>query len=135
MTVVEVMFTIPDAEEEHVKPCVSVTYKLTHDDIDSGVNEDDSYILGYMASQLVTHISEEGNVDKIAFLAGAGEGVNDMIKDIRVADLEPEICKRCKHWVHDPSDKERGFCRRHKIRSDAGDACPMWEREGQNGKN
>ena len=129
MTVVEVMFTIPDEEEKHVKPCVSVTYKLTHEDIDSGVNEGDSFMLGYMASQLVTHISEAGNVDKAAFLGGAREGVNDMIRDKRVAELEREICKYCRSWVHDPNNKERGFCRLHKIRSDADDACPMWERE------
>lgn len=136
MTVVEVMFAIPNMEEnKNAKPCVSVTYKLTDKDIDSGVNEADSYMLGYMASQLVTHISETDNVDKAAFLGGARDGVNDMIEGKRVCEHEREICKYCKYWVHDPSNKERGFCRRHKIRSDADDACPMWEREVRNGKD
>lgn len=130
MTVVEVIFAIPDMKENLTdKPCVSVTYKLTEKDIDSGVNEVDSYILGYMASQLVTHISETGNVDKAAFLGGSKDGVEDMINGKRVCEYEREICKYCNHWRQDPSNKDRGFCMQHKIRSDKDDSCPNWKRK------
>lgn len=132
MTIVEVVFAIPNMEEnENAKPCVSVKYKLTDKDINSGVNEADSYMLGYMASQLVTHISETDNVDKIAFLGGARDGVNDMIEGKRVCEHEREICKYCKYWRLDRSNKERGFCMRHKIRAGACDSCPYWERKGE----